>query len=189
MRVGLSAWLFSLVLFALPALAAPLIEAPSLINEVESGSLPPIAKRVPEAPAIVDFAAAGKEAGRYGGDLRFLMGKQKDTRMMTVYGYARLVALDENLRFVPDILRKFEVREGREFTLYLRPGHKWSDGTPFTAEDFRYYWEDMATNKQVSPRGLPKALLVDRKQPTSLPAANCKARARRPRNRGFCSGR
>ena len=158
-------WLASLALFAWPASAAPLIEVPSLIKQVESGALLPIEKRVPADPALVDFSAADKKVGRYGGDLRILMGKQKDTRMMTVYGYARLVSLDGKLRFVPDILKSFEVREGREFTLHLRPGHKWSDGTPFTSEDFRYFWEDMATNKKVSPRGLPKALLVDRKPP------------------------
>ena len=50
------------------------------------------------------------------------------------------------------------------FTLHLRPGHKWSDGQPFTSEDFRYYWEDVANNKDLSPFGLPQALLVDGKR-------------------------
>ena len=46
--------------------------------------------------------------GRYGGDLRMLMAKDRDIRMMVVYGYARLVGYDEKLRFVPDILESFE---------------------------------------------------------------------------------
>ena len=167
MRVCLCALLLSLVIFSSPALAVPLIEAPSLIEDVKSGALPPIEERVPVVPATVEFSTNDKEAGLYGGELRLLMGKQKDTRMMTVYGYARLISLDEKRRFVPDILERFEVREGREFTFYLRKGHKWSDGKPFTAEDFRYYWEDIATNEKLSPGGLPKA--AGRSPPCRIP--------------------
>ena len=59
-----------------------------------AGHLPPVGKRVPLEPALVDLDAEGKTTGRYGGELRLLMGKQKDTRMMSVYGYARLISLD-----------------------------------------------------------------------------------------------
>ncbi len=166
MRAGCLAWLLGLVLFACPALAVEFIEVPSLVKQVEGGELPPIGKRVPQEPAIIDLDAAGKVPGNYGGVLRLLMGKQKDTRMMSVYGYARLIALDDRLRFSPDILKSYEVNEGREFTFHLREGHRWSDGHPFTAEDFRYFWEDIATNKKMSPRGLPKALLVEKRPPS-----------------------
>ncbi len=166
MNIRWFAWLMAVVLLnTLPAAAAGMIDAPSLKTQVEAGNLPPVEVRVPREPAIVDLAATGKEPGQYGGELRLLMGKQKDTRMMSVYGYARLISLDEKMRFSPDILKSFEVREGREFTFRLREGHKWSDGHPFTAEDFRYYWEDIATNPKMSPRGLPKALLVEKKPP------------------------
>jgi len=62
---------------------------------------------------------------------------------------------------VPDILEKVEVEDGRIFTLYLRKGHRWSDGNPFTAEDFRYYWEDVAMNESLAPTGPPITLRVD----------------------------
>ncbi len=165
MKISFLVWISFLVFFAIPASAAQLIEPPSLKKQVESGALPPIEKRVPDDSKLVDFIATGKEPGRYGGELRLLMGKQKDTRMMTVYGYARLISLDEKFSYVPDILKSFEVREGREFTFYLRKGHRWSDGAPFTAEDFRYFWEDIATNKKISSVGLPKALMVNNKPP------------------------
>ena len=84
---------------------------------------------------------------------------------MVVYGYARLVAFNAKFQLVPDILERFEVAEGRRFTLYLRKGHKWSDGQPFGAEDFRYFWQDVANNQLLSPVGPPRAMLVDGKPP------------------------
>jgi peptide/nickel transport system substrate-binding protein len=141
------------------------IEPPALEAAVEAGKLPPIAKRLPATPQVVEFKAGKRTPGRYGGNLRILMAKPKDVRIMTVYGYARLVGYNEDLRIVPDILQKFEVKEGRQFTLYLRKGHKWSDGYPFTAEDFRYYWQDVANNKELSPSGLNRNLIVDGKGP------------------------
>jgi peptide/nickel transport system substrate-binding protein len=145
--------------------ASSLVEVPYLANAVRAGNLPPIMERVPAQVDVVNLKAAGKVPGRYGGQLRFLMGKQKDTKMMMVYGYARLIAYDHDLNFVPDLLESLDVKEERKFTLRLRKGHKWSDGHPFTAEDFRYYWEDMANDSSVSKKGLPSALLVEGEGP------------------------
>ena len=142
-------------------LPATLIEPPSLASDVASGDLPPIAERLPQHPAVVTPA----EPGQYGGDMTMLMASAKDTRMMTVYAYARLVCYDRDLKIVPDILESYEVEDGRIFTFHLRPGHKWSDGKPFTSEDFRYYWEDVATNPDLSPAGPPTQLLVDGEAP------------------------
>ncbi|HEX5690547.1 MAG TPA: ABC transporter substrate-binding protein, partial [Roseiflexaceae bacterium] len=44
-------------------------------------------------------------------------------------------------------------------TLKLRAGHKWSDGQPFTSGDFKYFWEDIATNKELNPGGPPVEML------------------------------
>ena len=93
------------------------------------------------------------------------MGDQRDLRMMTVYSYARLVVFDEKLNLVPDILESFDVDQDKVFTLHLRQGHKWSDGKPFTAEDFRYYWDDVANNPRLSPSGPNLALLAAGKAP------------------------
>ena len=140
-------------------------ETPSLAGRVAEGKLPPVTDRVPQVPSVVFMNAKDKTPGRHGGDMRLIMGKGRDVRLMTIYGYARLVAYTSNLKLVADILERFEVKDGREFTLTLRPGHKWSDGHPFTAEDFRYYWQDMATNKKLSPLGPRKKLLVGEELP------------------------
>ena len=74
-------------------------------------------------------------------------------------------AMTSEFNLVPDILKAVEIEEGRVFTMHLREGHRWSDGAPFTSEDFRYWWEDVATNQQLSPMGPPIELQVDGEWP------------------------
>ena len=152
------------LLALLPLLAGPAVgaeEPPNLVAAVAAGQLPPLTARLPRVPLVFEAPRSDWTLGRYGGEVRTLMAKDRDIRMMVVYGYSRLVGYDEQLRLTPDILEKVDNVDSRIFTLYLRPGHKWSDGKPFTAEDFRYYWDDVAHNKDLSPFGLPQALLVN----------------------------
>ena len=93
------------------------------------------------------------EIGKPGGDLRSLIGRARDTRLFAVYGHARVVGYDLNLNLIPDIVASYDVEQGRIFTFRLRKGHRWSDGQPFTSEDFRFYWENVATNPQLQPTG------------------------------------
>jgi peptide/nickel transport system substrate-binding protein len=141
------------------------IETPSLAESVKAGKLPPVAMRLPQAPRVIDPREHGGTLGRHGGRMRWLMGKPKDLRMVAYYGYARLICYSGNYSLVPDILDRYEVEEGRIFTLHLRPGHKWSDGHPFTTEDFRYVWEDLYHDKRMGKR-VPQAMLVDGEEPT-----------------------
>ncbi len=134
--------------------------------DVDSGSLPPVAKRVPADPLIVNLEEKGRAFGTPGGTLRTMVTRSKDIRQMVVYGYARLVGFDGNYEIVPDLLASFENEGNKKFTLHLREGHKWSDGTPFTSEDFRYWWEDVANNELLSPSGPPDFLMVEGNPPT-----------------------
>lgn len=140
---------------------AELRETPFFEPEVAAGKLPRIDERVPAEPEVAEFEATGSP----GGDLRMLMAGPKDTRMMVVYGYARLVGYTPVLKLVPDILRSVDVQDGRIFTFHLRRGHKWSDGQPFTSEDFRYWFEDVAQNSKLSPSGLPISMMVNGEAP------------------------
>lgn len=151
--------------FAAAAQVPALKETPGLAEEVKAGKLPPVERRVPEKPLVLTSFAGSDGPGRSGGQISILMAGTRDVRMMVVYGYARLVGFDENFNLAPDILESVDVKEGREFTLKLRSGHKWSDGAPFTTEDFRFWWEDVAMDKQVSPAGPPLDMLVDGKPP------------------------
>ncbi len=142
-----------------------MVEPPALTDAVKSGALPPVSQRIPKDPLVVDYKGTDKTPGQYGGTLRILGASAKDTRLMVVYGYARLVGYTPNFDIVPDIADSYDVKDGRIFTFHLRDGMKWSDGSPFTAEDFRFYWEDMANDPDVSRFGPPKELLVDGEKP------------------------
>ncbi len=151
-----------LALAATGSVAAQSGEPPLLAALVKSGGLPPMMQRLPEQPRVVEVDSIG----RHGGDLRISMARSKDTRMMTVYGYARLVGYDRSYNLVSDILQSFDIEDARIFTLYLRKGHKWSDGHPFTTEDFRYWWEDVANNPELAPLGPPAFMRAGGQLPT-----------------------
>jgi len=128
-------------------------------------SLPPLEQRLPAVPSVVSAFAGGDGPGRAGGTIDILVGADRDSRLMTTFGYARLVAFGPDLSLRPDILASYSVDEGRRFTFRLRPGHRWSDGHPFTAEDFRYWWEDVANNRDLNPNGPSVEMLVDGRPP------------------------
>jgi peptide/nickel transport system substrate-binding protein len=155
---GLAAWLGC---FAAMAQTEP----PLLLEQVQKGELPPMAARLPLTPHVTKLAERKREPGRPGGEIRMVMADQRDLRMMSLYGYARLVVFNEKQELEPDILEDVQVEDGRRFTLTLREGHRWSDGAPFTTEDFRYWWEDVASNPRLSPGGPPMAMLPDGKPP------------------------
>ena len=119
----------------------------------------------PEEPRVLDFDALEKSTGKSGGTLHMLMSKPKDIRMMVIYSGARLMTYDHAFELKPDILKSVENDGNKVFTLHLRKGHLWSDGEPFTSEDFRYWWEDVANNATITKGGIPNAMLVNGKPP------------------------
>jgi peptide/nickel transport system substrate-binding protein len=143
----------------------PLQEVPGLVAAVAKGELPPVGRRLPDHPLVVDLAAEGRQPGKPGGVLHMLIAEGGDARVIQPFGYARLVGYDLDYRIVPDILEKLDVQDERIFTLHLRPGHRWSDGHPFTSEDFRYYWQDVIADRDLTPGGPPPALLVQGRAP------------------------
>ncbi|MEO3429266.1 ABC transporter substrate-binding protein [Pelagibius sp. CAU 1746] len=156
---------------ALPAAAqqtpapAPAPEPPALRFGLAAGDLPPLAERLPAAPRRDLPEREDWRSGRYGGSLVMLARGGRDARDLALFGYARLVVWNEELELVPDILHDVQVQDEKVFTLTLREGHRWSDGTPFTTEDIRFWWEDVASNAEVSPRGLPPELLAGGQPP------------------------
>tara|TARA_B100001287_G_scaffold216774_1_gene185659 strand:- start:1172 stop:3097 length:1926 start_codon:yes stop_codon:yes gene_type:complete len=155
-----------LMFFSIAGNAFAYSEAPSLAKKVAAGKLPPVDERLPINPRKLNFKNLGLKIGKYGGSIRMLMARAKDARQMSVYGYSRLVGYHpKTFELEADILESFEVKEGRRFTFELRRGHKWSDGQPLTSEDFRYWWEDVANNKELSPVGPPKIMTINDELP------------------------
>lgn len=139
---------------------------PEFLREaIDKGELPPTAGRLPVTPRVINLSALGREPGRHGGQLRTVIGSQKDIRLMTINGYARLVGFDEKLKLEPDILEAVDVVEDRIYTFHIREGHKWSDGSPVTTEDFRYTFEDVLLDEDISSGGLPVSMKADGKGP------------------------
>lgn len=144
----------------------PLRETLTIAHKVTEGDLPPIAERVPVEPLVVDLKAKGRKPGLHGGTFRTFVTGPKDVKYMSVWGYARLVGYNEAYELVPDLLKDVQISdEGRTVTLVLRRGHKWSDGHPFTTEDLRYWWEDVATNTEIFEKGPPREMLVGGEPP------------------------
>lgn len=140
-------------------------EPASLKEAVAAGKLPPMGERLPKVPRVIPLNTPDLAPGRYGGDVRMLIGGQRDIRYMPIISYSRLIGYDLHFNFQPDILERFEVVEERIFTFHLREGHRWSDGTPFTTEDFRYTWEDMFHDKELYVGGIPTVFRVNDKEP------------------------
>ena len=129
--------------------------------DIASGALPPMADRLPKNPRVIDLAAMGRETGRYGGTVRMIVGGQRDVRLIPIYSYSRLMGYDDRLNLQPDVLASCDVQDNRVYTLHLREGHRWSDGAPYTAEDFAYCWNDVLNNEVLYRSGLPVELLAN----------------------------
>jgi len=58
---------------------------------------------------------------------------------------------------VPNVAEGWPISpDGRRTTLILRKGMRWSDGAPFTADDFVFWLEKMHQNKDVVPTPAPE---------------------------------
>ncbi len=143
-------------------------EAPQLAELVKSGKLPKVEQRLPENPLIVE---PNESIGQYGGTLN-LVGKVVDNGHRTrTIAYDNLFNFDTTYsKVIPNLATSFTSNEeNTEFTIHLRKGVKWSDGTPFTAEDIAFYINDIVGDPEHSgnrPLVLPnhdsaKAEVVD----------------------------
>jgi peptide/nickel transport system substrate-binding protein len=129
-----------------------LSEAPQLAALVKAGKLPPVAERVGQDPLVIKPL---REIGKYGGTWRAGFTGPAD-----FWNGFRCCSGPDHLMFwdytgdkvMPNLARGLEMQDGgRAWLLQLRRGMKWSDGKPFTADDFVFWFEDIYRNKDLIP--------------------------------------
>jgi peptide/nickel transport system substrate-binding protein len=125
-------------------------EAPVLAEMVSAGQLPPVDERLPENPLVVEPV---EEVGVYGGTWLLLIDNQiRIGDVADFNGFGLLMWNREQTAPAPSLVESWDVEnEGREFVLHLRPGLKWSDGEPFTADDIIFWYEDIVLNDELMP--------------------------------------
>ena len=57
--------------------------------------------------------------------------------------------------------------DATEYTFHLRPGMKWSDGAPFTADDVMFWAEDLVANEEYGLKYAPSKRFMAGGQPFS----------------------
>ena len=129
-------------------------EAPQLAELVRAGKLPPVQQRIGQDPLVVKPL---REIGKYGGTWRRgFTGPFDTSNGHRVAQNDKLLYYDyTGTKLVPNIARGWEVSpDGKVTTLLLRRGMRWSDGQPFTADDFIFWYQDVYLNKDLVPTPL-----------------------------------
>ena len=127
-------------------------EAPPLAELVKAGRLPAVAERIGQDPLVIKPV---HEIGNYGGTWRRGFTGPADfwNGLHSVSGPDHILFWDyAGYKVMPNIAKGWEVTDGgRTTTIFLRRGMKWSDGHPFTADDFVFWYEDIYQNKELVP--------------------------------------
>jgi peptide/nickel transport system substrate-binding protein len=141
-------------------------EAPELTALVEAGKLPPVSERLPEEPRVLKSAGMVDGPGVYGGVWRDSFGVPVVSwnwgagQTQGWYGVNELVQealvdlfpmwMMEEPEPAPRLAKSWEWSEdGMSLTMELIEGAKWSDGTPFTADDVVFTYENYILDPQV----------------------------------------
>jgi peptide/nickel transport system substrate-binding protein len=135
---------------------------------VDSGTLPPVAERLPEEPQIIPNTFFSDGPGEYGGVMRDVWAAPTEGWNWAAgisQGWFGIEAIvqeplvmtgpmwmrGDKLEPVPNLAKSWEWSEdGTQLTMNLVSGIKWSDGAPFTADDVMFTWEDIILDPGVT---------------------------------------
>jgi len=124
-------------------------ENPMFAEKVKKGELPQVEERLPAEPLVV---MPYDEIGKYGGKLRGIcIAYESGTSEVLAWRHANVVRFSDDTRtIVPNVAKSWQWNDDyTEITFTLRKGHRWSDGTPFTADDVVFYMDDIILNKEL----------------------------------------
>ena len=120
-------------------------QSPELDDAVAAGELPPVEQRLPDDPIVAEPIDG---IGTYGGTASIF---EAGLTLLNPPGGAFRVGPQLQLN-LPNYAGSAEFSDGgRVLTIYLRPGVRWSDGHPLTADDFEFDLVHIENNNQLTP--------------------------------------
>ncbi|MEI4197102.1 ABC transporter substrate-binding protein [Roseovarius sp. E0-M6] len=114
-----------------------------------NGDLPALAERLPAEPLVV---VPYDSIGQYGGTLDVLSNAtEAGTSDFLSVRHVNFVRYSDDLQtIVPNVAKSWEWNDDfTQLTLKLREGHKWSDGTPFTSADVRFWHDNLMLDANI----------------------------------------
>jgi len=163
--------------------ALPKYGEPAWVTDlVKEGKLPPVEQRLPKTPVVTNTSKAPDGPGQYGGVLRHVTGDRPQgwnwlaglhqgwggltmtTQICLVNTGPMWQLTPEKIEPLPSLATSWEwSQDGRQLTMHLLEGAKWSDGDPFDADDVMFTWEDNISDPKVPARLKPQTLGPDTK--------------------------
>jgi peptide/nickel transport system substrate-binding protein len=142
---------------------------PDYIAEaVAAGTLPPVAERLPEEPLVYLNSFFSDGPGEYGGVMRDVWAVSTEGWNWgagVVQGYFGIDSIlvetlvltgpiwlrSDGAEPLPNLAKSWEWSEdGKQLTMNIVKGIKWSDGMPFTTDDIMFTWEDLVLDPGVT---------------------------------------
>lgn len=145
-------------------------DADSLNSAIKGNpALPPLAERLPEEPlVVVPYASVGK----YGGTLNALSNAtEAGTSDFLSVRHVNLVRYADDLQtIVPNVAKSWSWNEDfTQLTFNLRKGHKWSDGTPFTSADVKFWYDNLALDPKIIEKPKDYVLVAGERMTVDTP--------------------
>jgi len=108
-----------------------------------------LANRLPSEPLVY---APYDAIGKYGGTLDVLSNAtEAGTSDFLSVRHVNLVRYSDDLQtIVPNIAKGWDWNDDfTQLTFFLRKGHRWSDGAPFTADDVKFWYDELALDPKI----------------------------------------
>lgn len=119
-----------------------------LADLVKAGQLPPIEQRLPKNPVVLDSLDG---VGKHGGTIRRAYNGVSDQWGPNKVQQISLVWYNSDLSIRPDLAESYQVSDdAKTWTFKLREGTKWSDGTDFTTDDFKWWYDNVLMNQTLT---------------------------------------
>jgi peptide/nickel transport system substrate-binding protein len=150
--------------------ALPEYHEPEWVTElVEQGKLPPVEERLPVEPQVLLASGMPNGIGVYGDiwrDFSACPTAGWNNGAGVTSGWFGIEAMswwdgalvqtgplfraDQDVEPFPQLAKSWEWSEdGKQLTMHLIEGAKWSDGDPLDSEDVMFTWEDLIVDPQV----------------------------------------